>query len=359
MPFKWKDIQKNWLYELPVSYSKDEVVRSFNKVEKRFGKEFFEQYDGIRGTYFVTLIVDLNKLLEEEKKGNFRMPYQGEIIKNIENNKIILSDTNIRLAAHFLRHNLLVDSEPVVLVKEKEKRPDLGVKFNKKWIYIEESKYYISDRQKELFTIMDRISEVMDKINQSLNIEVSILKDNINEKEIERLIQDVLNLSNTKCQPQELNVQGISQIITYKKGQEKPIIEEQRPALGMASLRVGRGVECHLNVSIPFTDARISKMVTKSKQLSPKEHNIIILDVSFSGNLKRLSELSKKLLKPDKHRKIGAIIFVQKSLYVKSLNVSVSLITHPNPINPIPMKFIRLIKDHFNQNPEYKYKKLN
>ena len=357
MPFKWEDIQKNWLYELPVSYSKKEVVRSFNKVEKRFGKALFEKYDWIRGTYIVSLIIDLNKLLEMEEKGNFRIPYKGEIINDIKNNKIILSETNIRLAAHFLKHNLLVESEPVILVKGKEKRPDLRIKFNEKWIYIEESKYYISDRHKELVAIMDRINEVMDKIYQSLNIEISILKDNINEKEIEGLIQEVLNLSNKKRQPQELNIQSIARIITYRKGQEKPILEEQRPALGMASLRVGGGVECHLNVSIPFTDARILKMVTTSKQLSPKEYNIIILDVSLSGNLKRLSELSKILLKPDKHRKIGAIIFVQKSLYVKSLNVSASFITHPNPINTIPVKFIQLIKEHFYQNPEYIYKK--
>jgi hypothetical protein len=46
-----------------------ETVKAFNRVEKIFGSNFFAEYNWLRGDYIVTLIVDLNKILEETEKG--------------------------------------------------------------------------------------------------------------------------------------------------------------------------------------------------------------------------------------------------------------------------------------------------
>lgn len=116
---------------------------------------------------------------------------------------------------------------------------------------------------------------------------------------------------------------------------------------------VGGGFERHLNVQIPFTDVRIEKILKKEEQLSPEEHNMIILDISVPGSLKHWSESTRKILKPDHHRRVGAVLLVRKFFFVKSLEVNINLITHPNASNPLPKEFIQLTKDHFKAISKY------
>jgi len=358
VPFEWSEIQSNWLYELPVSYSKEEIVKAFNKVEKRFGSEFFDKYTWIRGNYIVTLIVDLSKILDEIQKGRCNLPEYGEVIRRIKRNNVHLADTIIRLAAYYLRHGVSVEFDPELSIGGRKRRPDLRVKINEKWVYIEESKLDISLRQKRIESIMDRICEVTEIVTSNLNIEVSLLKDDLKDEEVNEIIDKIRTVCDNPNQPQELNIEDVAQIFTYKKGQEKPAIEERRPALGMSALRVGGGVECHLNVQIPFTDVRVEKILKECQQLSPKEHNMIVLDISIPGNLKKWSESVRKILQPGKHRSIGAVLLVEKSLTVKLLKVNTNLIMHPNPSNPLPREFIQLVNDHFKQSPEYYYRSL-
>ena len=204
---------------------------------------------------------------------------------------------------------------------------------------------------------MERISDVIETVTSNLNIEVSLLKDGLRDEEVNEIIGKIRTLCDNPNQPQELNIEDLAQIFTYKKGQEKPAIEGERPALGMAALSVGGGFERHLNVQIPFTDVRIEKILKESKQLSPKEHNMIILDISkVPGNLKEWYESIKKILQSDKHRRIGAVLLVQKTLTVKLLKINIKWIMPPNPSNPLPREFIQSTNDHFKQSPEYYYR---
>ncbi len=84
MPFDWKEICKNWAYGLSIPYTPAETVKAFNRVEKIFGSNFFAEYNWLRGDYIVTLIVDLNKILEETEKGNSKLPPNGEIVQKIK-----------------------------------------------------------------------------------------------------------------------------------------------------------------------------------------------------------------------------------------------------------------------------------
>ena len=130
MSFDWNEIQSNWLYELPISYSKEEIIKAFNKVEKKFGSEFFNKYAWIRGNYIVSLVVDLSKILEETEKGRCKLPRNAEIMQKIKRNDLYSASTVIRLAAHYLRHDLLVEFDPELLIRGRKRHPDLRVKFN-------------------------------------------------------------------------------------------------------------------------------------------------------------------------------------------------------------------------------------
>jgi len=355
MSFEWDEIQSKWLYDLPISYSKKEIVEAFNKVERKFGPELFDKYAWIRGNYIVTLIVDLARILEETKKGKCRLPQNGEIVQKIKRNDLYSTSTLIRLAACYLRHGLLVEFEPEILVDQRQRKPDLRVRFDKKWIYIEESKLETSLHQKQLSSILERISNVAETVHSNLNIEVLLLKDEFSYEEVSNLIGKIKALSNIPEQPQELKMEGLAQIFTYEKGQEKPVIEEKRPALGESTVVVGGGFERHLNVQIPFTDVRIEKILKKGKQLSPIEHNMIILDISIPGTLKHWSESAREILRADQHHKIGAVLLVRKGLFVRSLKVNSNLIAHPNPLKILPRDFVRLTTNHFKQSSEYHY----
>lgn len=210
MPFEWNEIQTNWLYNLPISYSEEDVIKAFNKVERRFGSEFFDKYTWIRGNYIVTLIVDLSKILEETEWGQCKLPANGEIVQKIRRNDLYSASTLIRLVAYYLRHGLSVEFEPEILVGQSQKKPDLRVRFNKKWIYIEESKLETSLHQKQLSSILDRISNVAETVNSNLNIEVLLLKDEFSFEEVSDLIAKIKALSDISEQPQELKMKGLA-----------------------------------------------------------------------------------------------------------------------------------------------------
>ena len=69
MPFTWDVIETKWSFGLLMPYSRKEVINSFNIVEDSFGSSLFDNYNFIRGAFFVTLIVSLGKILEETKTG--------------------------------------------------------------------------------------------------------------------------------------------------------------------------------------------------------------------------------------------------------------------------------------------------
>jgi hypothetical protein len=356
MPFQWNEIQRNWLYDLPTSYSKEEIVKAFNQVEARFGSEFFDKYDWIRGNYIVTLIVDLAKILEETEKGHCELPYNGEIVQKIRRNDLYSASTLIRLAAYYLRHDLLVEFDPELLIRGRRKHPDLRVNFNQNWIYIEEASLYSSLHQKHVFSIMASICNAIELVSSSMNIEVDLLRDDLSYREVKQIIDKIRILCDEPDQPQELGIEDVARIFTYRKGQEKPAIKEKRPALCESALKVGNGVECHLNIQMFFTDKRVEKILKKSKQLSPREHNIVLLDISNEiVKLKEWSESLNKILQPNKHRRIGAVLLVEKARFIESLKVNSTLFTHPNPVKPLAGEFIQLTNDFFEQSPEYQY----
>jgi len=298
----------------------------------------------------------LNKILEETEKGNSKLPPNGEIMQKIKKNDLYSASTIIRLAAHYLRNGHLCEFEPEILVGQRLKKPDLRVKFGDIWIYLEESKLKVSLHQKYLHSILGRISKITEKINSNLNIEVLLLKDEFRYEEISDLLVKIKELSTKNVHPQELKIEGLAKIFTYKEVQQKPCVENIRPALCETAFVASGGFVRRLNVQIPFTDVRIKKILEKGKQLSPREHNMIILDISIPGSLEHWSKSTRKLLLSGKHKKIGSVLLVRQGLLVKSLKVNTDLIVHPNALNPLPKEFIQLTNSFFSKHPEYCYR---
>lgn len=351
MPFEWEEIQSKWLFNLPSPFPQDEIVKAFNSVEQEFGSTFFDSYNWLRGTYIVTLVSDLDKIIEEVKKGNCKLPEKGEVINQIKDNKIHLASLVIRSAAHYLRHGLSVEFEPEI----GKRKPDLRVKFGGTWVYIEESKLEFSNRFKVLSKVMDKISETIETINSNLNVEVLLQKEDLDAIEIKKIIYEIRHSSKSSNQPQDVEIEDLARIITYNKGQTKPLIEENRPALCMDSLSVGGGFERHLHVEIQFTDVRLNKILKKAKQLPSKEHNLLILDISLPGNIKEWSKIAEKTLGPQQHLRLSGILLVEEHRFIKSLKIDSKLILHPNALKPLSPDFVELTVGCFKEYSEYQY----
>ncbi len=338
MPFDWNQIQSKWLYGLPIEATRQELVDAFNQVEKRFGPSFFSDYNWLRGTYIANLVLDLGKIIKGIENGNCKLPENGEVVRNIKENKISSVSSVIRLSACYLRDNRTVEFEPEAYGK----KPDLRVNFDGTWIYIEEAKLEVSNRFKVLNRIMDHISGATDTINSNLNVDVILLKEDLNPKEIREIIDKMELMSKMLVQPQKSKKEDFFMIVTYRKGQERPMSEETRPALCQDSLSVGGGFERHLHLEIQFTDIRLDKILKESRQLSPKERNLLLLDISISGGLEDWSKSIDTIFQRGQRCRLGAILLIEEHHFVNSLEIESRMILHPNPSQPLPEGFIEM-----------------
>lgn len=278
-----------------------------------------------------------------------KVPSAEKIIQKTKENPEGIVEV-ARLAAYYLKHNLEVELDPPLFVGGRLKQPDLRVKYNKNWIYIESATPSISNHRKEMQAIMSSISNVMYEVQQPLRIEVYLYRDP-NKEEVDEIIRRCKALSENPHQPQELYLSGLAQIFTSPIGQERlstfrPAIEEKRPILVLASAEVRQGGGRACTVKLPFTDERAEIVLKKeSKQLSREESGMIILDISsVPAGLKGWPELIKRRLQPNLNRRIGAVLLIQRRIAVnhKSVEVQKNLIIHPNPLHPLLEKFLQL-----------------
>jgi len=350
MPIEWDEIHSKWLLGLPNRYEKNELMQAFKMVEKKYGSSFYQLYNFFRGQYFSQLVFDLSTILNEEEQGLHILPINGEIDNTIKQNEVYKSFNLIGLMAHFIRNNLQVKSEPTILVNNKEKKPDFKVHYKDNWIYFEETKYEISDRQKELNLILKEICEMLGEIQRSIKIEVTTLTD-IDENNIKQIKEIVQNQCLVTKQPQVLEVPNLVTVVTYEEGQEKPLIDEVRPAQGMATAIIGSGFVRNLNVLIPFSDSRIRNMLVKKNQLSLDNHNIIVTDLSNSGDMKRISEILEEIMIEKEHISIGAFLLIQKRYYINEMKTDYTLLINRNAKKSIPSEIILLLKKYFDAPP--------
>ena len=358
MSIEWNEISTKWLLELPCQYEKKELIHAFNVVEHKYGMGFFQSYDSFRGQYFAKLVFNLSTILNEEEKGKIILPKNGEINNTIEHNEVRKSFNLIGLMAHFIRNNLQVESEPIIVVNNKEKKPDFKVKYDELEIYFEETKYEISDRQKELDLILQEISEMLGEVQRSIKIEVIAFAD-IDESNVNRIKEIVYNQCLIIQQPQLLEIPHFVTVLTYEEGQEKPPIGEVRPAQGMATAIIGSGFIRNLNVLIPFSDSRISNILAKKNQLSSEKCNILVLDLSTSGDLVRISKVLEDVITQEGHKRIGAILLIQKRYYIREVKTEYKFLNNQNAKNPLPPQMIRLIKKYFEDNSSLLIRKIN
>lgn len=146
MPVDWDHIHKEWLLGYSIEYEPNEIVEAFNLIERHFGETWLNsKFQYHRGLAVVIPLVDLGKILKEIEK----TPSSKRIIQKLKEDQSDMREV-ARLGTYFLRCGLQVEFEPKLQVKGHQKRPDLRVKYNEKWVFIEVTRPLLSNHQRKI-----------------------------------------------------------------------------------------------------------------------------------------------------------------------------------------------------------------
>jgi len=378
MPYRWEEILQDWLMGAVVDYDPSEIVDAFNLVEKTMGSNWIDLAFGqSRGSMVAIPIIELgltlreveripnaSRLITEIRENYPRTIYQGNAERKSSSRmlvQLVPSDSLhelahaiqvSRIAAHYKRHSFEVELEPELVLKSKRRHPDLRVKSNGKWVYVEVVCPGFSKEAQNINKILYRISKVKDEIPLDRVVEIYLYKDP-SETEVNQIIETCKFMAQKDSQPQELNIEGIAQIFTNPWNQERlptfrSAIEEKRPILGIVGFEmkndqgVIHGKKC--NATMPFTDERAQRILNeKTKQLSRNDSGMVVIDVSsVPGGLKRWPELIARRLQPNLNRRISGVLITESSITGASMKTEKKLVKHPNPIHSLPEDFLKV-----------------
>jgi len=76
----------------------------------------------------------------------------------------------------------------------------------------------------------------------------------------------------------------------------------------------------------------------------------------FFWEPEKWSEPISRILEPNKHRRIGAVLLIEKLRYVESFEIHSNLIVHPNPSRPVPEEFLQLTRNHLEHPSKFHYR---
>ncbi len=366
----WEDIKNDWLLDVEVDYSPEEVVKAFNEVQSTLSLDLSLATHVGRGLVFVIPIIELGKLLPVLKEiSNCSILLQ----KIRDNNPFQFPQTNkhgnfvpgktdsaaeyshalqvAQLAVHYKNHLFEVEIEPQLAVNKRIRSPDLRVRINSKWVYVEVVSPDYSKQVREAYQTLQRINQMIIGLRNDILVEVYLFRDP-SEEEIVQIIEKCKTLTMDPVK-EEFTFDGLSKIFVSLKNEEQlpnfpPAVQEQRPILvSIGFHQANENGTVHFSrviTKMPITDERAQLILNdKSRQLSRTDPGLIVIDVSsIPGGFKRWPYLISARLQPKLNRRINAVLIVQNEISVKKMITKKMLIRHPNPIHQLPEQFFEI-----------------
>ena len=80
-------------------------------------------------------------------------------------------------------------------------------------------------------------------------------------------------------------------------------------------------------------------------------HNIIVTDLSTSGDMNRISKILEDIITEEEHTSIGAFLLIQKRYYIREMKTDYALLINKKAKKPIPSEIISLLKKYFDVPP--------
>lgn len=346
MSFTWDEICDKWITQNCDDYDEEELIDAFSLIEREFGRDWLEnKYQFIRGPVAIIPILELSRILRALYGSEKYDSIKQKIRKGLE---LDLA----RLASFYTLGGFNVEIEPEVQVKGKTKVPDLRVQFGKNWVYFEAYTPSASDHYNIVFRKMQKTAiGILETIGDGINFQVYYTREP-EENEIEPFIHACIRIGEDIEAEKHYSFKDLAKLVVKPRESETAIDDGRYLADGIrrffyvvGSIR-GKGIQKSCLVGMPFVDKRADRILRKQyPQLSKEECNVVSIDLTnIPGNHDIWVERLESRLYGNNYRRIGAVILTNymKNPPEEDYRLFQEIITHPNPLKPLPSEFYEI-----------------
>lgn len=350
MTWTFAEIEKQWIPG-NVAVTPEEMVSTFNRVERVLGREWLEASqvsDGMTRTGFGPTL---------------RIVSMGQKLAAIED---ILPEA-AKLIEHTRRNDQAAETELAAIYLLRSRRPLTEINLyppvgnrvadfrirqgNEPWVYSEATKADISVIENRVRNSMQRLASLVETIKMEFALEV-FLRREPSEDEVEivsGLIPTICTI-NSIVRQELPNGLGFFALNECPPGQIVPREhpgEEERPRLGIAKAAVG-GPEPnrHIAVRVAFSDERAEEFLRKeSRQLPEDSPGLVMVDMStVPGGFAPWEPLIRRRFQPTIHRRVSAVSLFRGGTILRDNGadwvIDAKTITNPYARNPLPQWII-------------------
>jgi hypothetical protein len=314
--YTWHEIEQDWLRTGgKLAVPNDEVVRTFNMVAARFGRDWVEASrtnngavsDGTSPTLF---IVTLGWLLDSLGDA----PNAHGVREKVKN-----GDTPARaelVAIHLVRSGTPdtdLEIEPEVVVGTKNRKPDFRVRRGRDdWTYVEVTQASTSEAQANVRRNLERLTILADDSTGTFGLEVFLRREPTHDEVDAIAVEIVQGHIDTTTRAVEL-VSGLGTLY-WDIGEPQTVVlddhgEPYTPRLGMTRFAKRGDNYRRITVRWPFTDERAEEFLRiEARQLPTNAPGLIMINTGYAvGAMKAWRSLIERRFQPNLYTRVSAV----------------------------------------------------
>lgn len=311
------DINTDWLAGGRLAVPPNEVVDSFNRVERILGHDWIEASRlrsglKIRGTLPTLGVVTTGQMLASLDGVN------GDAAKLILKLKNGDESAFAELTAlHLVRSGTptaMIELAPVVKIEAHDREPDFRVCLaGQPSVYVEVTKPDVADAQVRARSILNRLAALVLPIKRSFSLEV-FLRREPTDGEVDVLSERVPHFCRMEGN-RSTDIPGLAILSLNRSAPGQVALlehegEPDTPRLGCARVMRGPGEpHRHIAVRMPYSDDRAELFLKrKAKQLPDDSPGMIMVEMSgASGGMKAWEPLLRRRFQPTIHTRVSAV----------------------------------------------------
>jgi hypothetical protein len=321
MNWTWQEIESDWLRGSHLALPPEGVVAAFDRVGRAFGREWIEasRLNGgniCRGTYPTLRVVITSHLIAALEGLQGAAP----LLESLRQNNVSASAEAI--AIHLLRTgrpDIIVELFPTVKVGKGERQPDLraqepgGV-----WTYIEVTQADVSEAEKRVQAVMQRLTDLLDGMKKGLALEVYLRREPT-DSELEALAAAIPGFCALDGKQKQDLPDGLGQLLLNES--EPGVIDlqkrdgEQENSMLCRTTTIGGGSEPHRHICVrmAYADMRGQRFLEAEARQLPTEHPglIVVLMARAHGGMKTWEPIFLERFNCGFHTRVSAVCLVE------------------------------------------------
>jgi hypothetical protein len=310
LTWTYDEIARDWLVGGVIATEPEQVVASFNRCERVFGREWIDKSRGTSVGASPTLRV-------------FTMGTRLASIESVAGSEVLIeklvngdpSATAELHAIHLLRSNGQTQIElfPKVEVSGRQREPDFQIRREQTpWVYVEVTQPDVSEAYDKVMVITERLTSTIEEIAKPFDLEVFLRREPI-EAEVGLIVDRILLF----CRSAESGREELSdgQGFLLLGAPSGPFVvadhgEEVRPRLAKAKFKIEQGIMTRrVVVRVPYSDERAENFLRReAAQLPAAGPGLVMMHMGNApGGFTSWEPLIRRRFQPTVHTRVGAV----------------------------------------------------